>query len=49
MNIEGGMKVCLQALGIMEWVFSKSDEWPQTVRMVWEAKKIREEPTQLCS
>ena len=41
MDIEDGVKVCLHALGIMEWVFSKSNEQPQTVRMVWEARKMR--------
>jgi hypothetical protein len=42
MDVEDGVEVCLHALGAMEWVFSKSDERQQTVRMVWEARKMRE-------
>lgn len=42
MDVEDGVEVCLRALGAMEWVFSKSDERQQTVRMVWETRKLRE-------
>lgn len=42
MDVEDGVEVCLHALGAMEWVFSKSDERQQTVRMMWDARKMRE-------
>jgi hypothetical protein len=42
MDVEDGVEVCLHALGAMEWVFSKSDERQQTIKMVWEARKMRE-------
>ena len=42
MDVEDGVEVCLHALGAMEWVFAKSDEWQQTIRMVWEVRKMRE-------
>ena len=41
MDVEDGLEVCLQALGAMEWVFSKSDEMQRTVRMAWDARKMR--------
>jgi hypothetical protein len=42
MDIKDGVKVCLHTLDTMERVFSKSDEQQQTVRMVWEVRKMRE-------
>jgi hypothetical protein len=42
MDVEDGVDICLHALGSLEWVFSKSNERQQTVRIVWEARKMRE-------
>lgn len=36
--------VCLQALSQMRWIFSKSDERMNTLRMVWESRVRNESP-----
>ena len=41
MGAEEGVEVCLRALAEMRWAFSKSEEREETVRMAWEARKIR--------
>jgi len=42
MDVEDGVDICLHALGSLEWVFSKSDGRQQIVRMMWEARNMRE-------
>ena len=40
MSVEEGVGLCLAALKEMRWAFSKSEEREETVRMVWENRKI---------
>jgi len=42
-DIEDGVDACLRALGEMGWIFSNSREREKTVRMVWEARVIRDD------
>jgi hypothetical protein len=39
-STEEGVALCLTALAAMKWAFSKSEEREETVRMVWESRKI---------
>ncbi|KAI0079977.1 hypothetical protein K474DRAFT_438548 [Panus rudis PR-1116 ss-1] len=41
LGTQSDVDVCLQALGEMRWVFSKSEERMHTVRMVWESRVAR--------
>lgn len=40
LSVEEGVSLCLTALKEMRWAFSKSEEREETVRMVWENRKI---------
>jgi len=40
LSVEEGVGLCLTALKEMKWAFSKSEEREETVRMVWENRKI---------
>jgi hypothetical protein len=40
LSVEEGVGLCLAALKEMRWAFSKSEEREETVRMVWENRKI---------
>lgn len=42
MGLENGVEVCLRALDSMGWVFAKSGEKQQSIRMMWEARKMKE-------
>jgi hypothetical protein len=39
-SVEEGVSLCLTALKEMRWAFSKSEEREETVRMVWENRKV---------
>lgn len=39
-STEEGVALCLTALSTMKWAFSKSEEREETVRMVWENRKV---------
>jgi len=40
LSVEEGVGLCLAALKEMRWAFSKSEEREETVRLVWENRKI---------
>lgn len=40
LTVEEGVGLCLAALKEMRWAFSKSEEREETVRMIWENRKI---------
>ena len=42
-DIEDGVDACLRALGEIGWIFSNSNDREKTVRMVWEARVIRDD------
>ncbi|OAX40042.1 hypothetical protein K503DRAFT_809201 [Rhizopogon vinicolor AM-OR11-026] len=42
-DIEDGVDACLRALGEMGWMFANSHDREKTVRMVWEARVIRDD------
>lgn len=39
-STEEGVALCLTALSTMKWAFSKSEEREETVRMVWDTRKV---------
>lgn len=40
-TVDDGVSICLTALSTMRWGFSKSEEREETIRMVWENRKLR--------
>lgn len=42
-DAEDGVDVCLRALGEIGWIYANSQEREKTVRMVWEARVIRDD------
>ncbi|KAG1790981.1 uncharacterized protein HD556DRAFT_1241415 [Suillus plorans] len=42
-DAEDGVDVCLRALGEIGWIYANSEEREKTVRMVWEARVIRDD------
>ncbi|KDR81460.1 hypothetical protein GALMADRAFT_134896 [Galerina marginata CBS 339.88] len=41
LTVSDGVSVCLTALATMRWGFSKSDEREETIKMIWENRKLR--------
>lgn len=41
LTVEDGVSICLTVLTSMRWSFSKSEEREETIRMVWEDRKMR--------
>lgn len=41
LTVEDGVSICLAALTSMRWSFSKSEEREETIRMIWENRKMR--------
>lgn len=41
LRVEDGVSICLTALTSMRWSFSKSEEREETIRMIWENRKMR--------
>ena len=41
LTVEDGVSICLTALTSMRWSFSKSEEREETIRMIWENRKMR--------
>ena len=42
-TVEDGVSICLTALTSMRWSFSKSEEREETIRMIWENRKMRKQ------
>lgn len=40
-TVDDSVSICLTALSTMRWGFSKSEEREETIRMVWENRKLR--------
>lgn len=40
LTVEDGVSICLTALASMRWSFSKSEEREETIRMIWENRKM---------
>jgi hypothetical protein len=41
LTVEDGVSICLTALASMRWSYSKSEEREETIRMIWESRKMR--------
>jgi hypothetical protein len=42
-TVDDSVSICLSALATMRWGFSKSEEREETIRMVWENRKLRDQ------
>ncbi|KAF8969907.1 hypothetical protein BDZ97DRAFT_1793314 [Flammula alnicola] len=41
LTVDESVSVCLTALATMRWGFSKSEEREETIRMIWDSRKLR--------
>ncbi|KAF9483839.1 hypothetical protein BDN70DRAFT_798935 [Pholiota conissans] len=41
LSVDEGVTICLTALATMRWGFSKTEEREDTIRMIWENRKLR--------
>ena len=41
LTVEDGVSICLTALASIRWCFSKSEEREETIRLIWENRKMR--------
>ncbi|KAF9532331.1 hypothetical protein CPB83DRAFT_759588 [Crepidotus variabilis] len=41
LSVDEAVSICLDALAVMRWAYSKSEEREETVRLIWENRKLR--------